>query len=140
MPDPAGNRRFRRYEFDDPPILVEIPEFSPVMLEPKNISWGGFEVPEEGTDLLGVKMNLTGVLRPPEPGTIVACGLEVMNQDFQGLTALIPWVDADKENPSAWTIGLSIAVPQDRLADFRSAMKRSFFRMRPEKLELPSAG
>lgn len=139
MPGPAGNHRFCRYEFDESPILVEIPDLSPVMLEPKNISWGGFEVPEENIGVLGAKINLTGVLRHPGPGMTVGCGLEVMSQSFQDLVAVIPWAAADKENPSAWTFGLRIAVPQDQLAGFRSAMKRSFSQLHPEKLAPPSA-
>lgn len=139
MPAAAGNRRFSRYEFDEPPILVEIPDLSPVMLEPKNISWGGFEVPEEKIDVLGAKMNLTGVLRHLEPGMTVGCGLEVMSRDFQDLVAVIPWAAANKENPSAWTFGLRIGVPQDQLAGFRSAMKRSFSQLHPEKLTPPGA-
>lgn len=133
MPATAENRRFCRYEFDEPPILVEIPDLSPVMLEPKNISWGGFEVPEEKIDVLGTKMNLTGLLRHLEPGMRVECGLEVMSQSFPDLVAVIPWAAADKGNPSAWTFGLRIAVPQDQLAGFRSAMKRSFSQLHPEK-------
>jgi len=140
LTDAAGNQRLCRYEFDDPPILVEIPDLSLVMLEPKNISWGGFEVPEGKIDTLGAKVNPAGLLRHPEPGMRVDCGLEVMDQDFQGLVAEIPWVAADKENPSAWTFGLRIAVPEDQLAGFRSAMKRSFFKLRPEKLPQPRAG
>ena len=139
MTGPAGNQRLCRYEFDDPPILVEIPDLSPVMLEPKNISWGGFEVPEKKIDTLGAKMNPAGLLRHPEPGMRVECGLEVMDQDFQGLVAEIPWVAEDKENPSAWTFGLRIAVPEDQLAGFRSAMKRSFSQLHPEKLAPPGA-
>jgi hypothetical protein len=79
-------------------------------------------------------MNPAGLLRHPEPGMRVECGLEVMGQSFQDLVAVVPWVAADKGDPSACAFGLRVAVPQDQLAGFRGAMKRSFSQLRPEKL------
>ena len=129
---PVQHRRFIRYQFVESPILIEIPELSPVMIEPVNISWGGFEVPEEAIGELGAKVSLPEPLRRPEPGMSLDCDLEVLKQVFPGLAVEVPWAAAEREEAS-WTLGVRIFVPEDQRARFWSAMKHSFSMLRPEE-------
>lgn len=127
------NRRFARFEFEESPILFEIPDVSPVMVEPRNISWGGYEVPEREANALGAKVTLSNALRPPEAGIQVHCDMEVLRESFHGLVAEIPWVQPGAENHSACTFGVRITVPGDQMDRFRRAMKLTLVHLRPEK-------
>lgn len=131
MPAPAENRRFRRYAFEESPILLEMPGLCQVLLEPEDISWGGFEQPVRELGILGAKLKLPGTLQRPRPGMSVDCGLEILGEGFPGLTASVPWASTIGGDDSECTIGVTIRVPEDQLARFRAAMKQSFSRLRP---------
>ncbi|MEK6712161.1 MAG: hypothetical protein AABZ64_16460 [Nitrospinota bacterium] len=130
MPATAENRRFRRYAFDESPILLEMPDLCQVLLEPDDISWGGFERPPRELGILGAKLRLPGTLQPPRPGMSVACGLEILGEGFPGLTASVPWASTIGGDDSGCAMGVMIRVPQDKQPRFRAAMKHSFAHLR----------
>ena len=132
MNPPVQQRHFTRYEFVESPILIEIPDLSLVMLEPGNLSWGGYETPERAVDQLGVKLSLPDPIRSPRIGMSVTCDLEVMSHPFPGCAAEIPWAAGGK-GEAPWTLGLRISIPVGLLSRFRGAMRDSFHLLRPEE-------
>jgi hypothetical protein len=132
MADPAEKRRFRRYAFAESPVLVEIPDLSLVMLEPENLSWGGFESVESELDVLGLKLKLSSPLRPLASGLKMECNLEVAGEFFQGLAAQVRWVSLEDMKRAEWTLGMLVTLPGEELDRFRAAMKASHPYLLPE--------
>ncbi len=109
MPTASDKRRFPRYPINFVlfPVLIEAPELAEFMLDPQDISMGGFRVvvPEK-----------------PEPGDTFYCTIELKGKKYDECEVRVAWVHQNEAIPSTWAVGLSLRVPPERRPEFEGVM------------------
>ena len=92
-------------------VLIDAPTHSDILLEPKDISLGGFMVT---------------LHEKPEIGEVIPCSIDVLNQVFDGFKMTVVRVEEDDSDPPSWATGMSLEIPENILADFKLALKEAF--------------
>ncbi len=92
-------------------VLIDAPSHSEVLLEPMDVSLGGFRV----------KLH-----EKPELGEVIDCSIDIMNQVFEGCRMTVARVEKNEGDPATWTAGMSLEVSESVRADFENALKQAF--------------
>ncbi len=92
-------------------VLIDAPTHSEVLLEPMDVSLGGFSV------LLHEK---------PELGEVIECEIDVMNKVFEGCRMTVVRVEENNGDIPTWTTGMSLEVPPSFQREFEGALKAAF--------------
>ncbi len=102
-------RGFLRYLAISFPILIDAPSLSDFMLDPVEISLGGYKVvvPER-----------------PAVGEIFNCSIEVEGDLYEGCQGKVAWVTEIEADPPTWSVGMSVHMPEARRMDYQAAMKK----------------
>jgi hypothetical protein len=111
MNDGANKRSSSRQPNSAFVVLIDAPTHSEVLLEPVDVSLGGFSV------LLHEK---------PELGEVIECEVDILNKVFEGCRMTVVRVEEYEGTPPTWTVGMSLDVPQNFQSSFEEALKAAF--------------
>lgn len=111
MNENANKRRSPRQPNAAFVVLIDAPTHSEVLLEPIDISLGGFSV------LLHKK---------PELGEVIECEIDILNKVFEGCRMTVVRVAENDGDNAAWMTGMSLEVPLGFQPGFEEALKAVF--------------
>ncbi|MBT3350040.1 MAG: hypothetical protein HOC91_01310 [Nitrospinaceae bacterium] len=92
-------------------VLIDAPTHSEVLLEPMDVSLGGFSV------LLHDK---------PDLGEVIDCEVDILNNVFESCRMTVVRVEENDEETPTWTTGMSLEVPPNFQSSFKEALKAAF--------------
>ena len=105
----SEKRVFPRYLAISFPILIDAPSISDFMLDPVDISMGGYKVE---------------VFECPEVGNLFECSVEVNGKLFEKCHGRVARVIENETAPPSWFVGMSLQPPEDQRTDYEKAIKR----------------
>ncbi len=106
MIDSKEGRGYDRYTL---PVVIEAPSLSDVALVPEDISAGGFSF------VVG---------NPPDPGSVIACTLMILDRTFKKSKAGVMWVRDNDDEPGTWLVGLSVELSGQEREQFEKLLNR----------------
>jgi hypothetical protein len=102
-------RSFPRYLAVSLPILIDAPSLSDLMLDPVDVSLGGFKVV---------------VSERPAVGDHFDCSVEIQEKIFEECHGRVARVIENDADPPTWSVGMSLQPPADQRIGYEEAMKR----------------
>ncbi len=92
-------------------VLIDAPSHSDVLLEPMDISLGGFRVQFQAK---------------PEMGEVIPCSVDILNVVYEGCRMTVARVEEDENDPPTWTVGISLDVPDNLKDEYEASLKVAF--------------
>ena len=102
-------RVFPRYVAMLFPILIDAPSLSDFMLDPVDVSLGGYKVV---------------VSECPVVGDLFDCSVEVKGKLFEECHGRVARVIENEADPPTWSVGMSLQPPEDQRIDYEELMNR----------------
>ena len=100
-------RAFPRYLAISFPILIDAPSLSGIMLDPVDVSMGGYRVV---------------VSERPAVGDLFDCSVEVQGKLYEECHARVVQVIENEAAPLRWFVGMSLQPPEDQRIDYEETM------------------
>ncbi|MFC1491915.1 PilZ domain-containing protein [Nitrospinota bacterium] len=92
-------------------VLIDAPSHSDVLLEPMDVSLGGFKVQFQ---------------EKPEMGEVINCSIDIMNKVFDGCRMTVARVEKNDTDPPTWVVGISLEVPENLRSEYEASLKETF--------------
>ena len=107
----AEKRAFPRHLAISFPILIDAPFLSGIMLDPVDVSMGGYRVV---------------VSERPAVGDLFDCSVEVQGKLFAECHGKVARVIENEADPPTWSVGMSLQPPESQRIDYEDAMNGLF--------------
>ncbi len=104
-------RAFPRHLAISFPILIDAPSLSGIMLDPVDVSMGGYRVV---------------VSERPTVGDLFDCSVEVQGKLFDECHGRVARVIENEADPPTWSVGMSLQPPDSQRIDYEDAMNELF--------------
>ena len=99
----ADKRQFQRFSIFSFPILIDAPSLSDFVLDPEDISLGGFRVV---------------VSEEPKIENLIDCSVEMKGKEYQGCNARIAWISEIETDPPPGRLAAPLRIAGSRPAGF----------------------
>ncbi len=109
MSSDTERRVFPRHIAVSFPVLIDAPSLSDFMLDPVDISLGGYRVV---------------VSERPAVGDSFDCSVEVQGKLFEECQGRVVRVIKNEADPPTWSVGMTLQPPKFRRIDYEEAMKK----------------
>ncbi len=107
----AEKRAFPRHMAISFPILIDAPSLSDLMLDPVDVSLGGYGIV---------------VSRRPAVGDLFDCSVEVQGKLFDECHGKVARVTENEADPPTWSVGMSLQPSKDQRIEYENAMNGLF--------------